>query len=93
MEQLRQQRAMAAMVEPPEDGKGGAKKKRKKGDKEDMTDFYVDDTQPIERLPKAKKTDEDVKVGAKPLRLLCSQIWAVYVPRHLGNWPLVLCAR
>lgn len=66
VEQLRQQRAMASMADAPEDGgKGGAgKKKRKKGANEDMGDFYVDDAQPIERLPKAKRTNEDVQVGA-----------------------------
>lgn len=65
VEQLRQQRAMAAIADNPEDGgrAGGSKKKRKKGGNEDMGDFYVDDAQPIERLPKAKKTDEDVQVG------------------------------
>jgi len=67
IEALRAQRASAP---PPEeaDGGGKSKKKRKKGAAgEDMGDFYVDDAQPIERLPKSKKSEESQKVSCASL--------------------------
>jgi hypothetical protein len=72
IEALRAQRASAP---PPEeaDGGGKSKKKRKKGAAgEDMGDFYVDDAQPIERLPKSKKSEESQKVSCA--RLLTNPI-------------------
>jgi hypothetical protein len=72
LEQLKANRQLAALADNPEDGGGGASgkgsSKRKRGGKkgaagDDMGDFYVDDAQPIERLPKASKGDADVKVS------------------------------
>lgn len=71
LEQLRASRQMAALADNSNEGdagggsgKGGSKRKRggKKGAAgEDMGDFYVDDAQPIERLPKARKDNDYVQ--------------------------------
>eukprot|EP00882_Tetradesmus_deserticola_P012382 GHRQ01013123.1.p1 GENE.GHRQ01013123.1~~GHRQ01013123.1.p1 ORF type:complete len:722 (+),score=423.52 GHRQ01013123.1:290-2455(+) len=70
LEQMKSSRQMAALADATDgdgSGKGGSKRKRgggggKKGAAgEDMGDFYVDDAQPIERLPKARKDDVDVQ--------------------------------
>jgi hypothetical protein len=72
LEQLRASRQMAAMADNNDGEAGGSGKgssKRKRGGKkgaagDDMGDFYVDDAQPIERLPKSRKDDADVQVRA-----------------------------
>lgn len=78
--ELREKRQLAALADIPEGeggeagGKtGGSKKRRKKGAAaEDMADFYVDDAQPIERLPKGKKDDADVRVSCNGVECMGS---------------------
>ncbi|KAF8067234.1 ctr9 [Scenedesmus sp. PABB004] len=60
--------AAPAPAEPPPDGDGGkAKRRRKKGGAgDDGADFYVGDDAPIERLPKARRDDDnDVRATLK----------------------------
>jgi hypothetical protein len=81
---------MAAIADNNEGEAGGSGKsssKRKRGGKkgaagEDMGDFYVDDTQPIERLPKARKDDADVQVRGVAFCLYCG--WSMAV----GIWAI-----
>jgi hypothetical protein len=90
LEQLRESRKMAALVDNSNDGEGGGgasgkgSSKRKRGGKkgaagDDMGDFYVDDAQPIERLPKARKDDADVQVRRRFMLMdatWCGRVWA-----------------
>jgi hypothetical protein len=73
---------MAAIADNNEGEAGGSGKgssKRKRGGKkgaagEDMGDFYVDDAQPIERLPKARKDDADVQVRGWRVGSIAAQL-------------------
>ncbi|KAF6252058.1 hypothetical protein COO60DRAFT_560958 [Scenedesmus sp. NREL 46B-D3] len=116
LEQMKSNRQMAAMADTNEGeggGKGGSKRKRGGGGKkgaagDDMGDFYVDDAQPIERLPKAHKDDADVQVrrqhlgaavvrqAVAPLHRAMPPAWAARQPAQPSRrslQSLIACSR